>query len=68
VRGREIVIIGDTPYDITCGRSLGVRALGVATGRHDVASLAAAGADAVFPDLSDTAAALAWILDEGRTG
>ncbi|HEY8470311.1 MAG TPA: haloacid dehalogenase-like hydrolase [Longimicrobiales bacterium] len=68
VRGREIVIIGDTPYDITCGRSLGVRALGVATGRHDVASLAAAGADAVFQDLSDTEAALAWILDEGRAG
>lgn len=61
--GREIVIIGDTPHDVTCGRALGVRALGVATGRYDVASLAAAGADAVFPDLSDTAAALAWILD-----
>ena len=68
VRGREIVIIGDTPYDVTCGRSLGVRALGVATGRHDVATLAAAGADAVFPDLSDTAALLAWILDEGAAG
>src|SRR5690606_5835251 len=68
VRGREIVIIGDTPHDVTCGRALGVRALGVATGRHDAASLAAAGADAVFPDLSDTAAALAWILDEGAGG
>lgn len=63
VVGREIVIIGDTPHDVTCGRALGVRALGVATGRYDTAALAAAGADAVFPDLSDTAAALAWILD-----
>ncbi|HEX7090046.1 MAG TPA: haloacid dehalogenase-like hydrolase [Longimicrobiales bacterium] len=68
VSGREIVIIGDTPHDVTCGRALGARALGVATGRHDAASLAAAGADAVFPDLSDTAAALAWILDEGAEG
>jgi len=61
--GRDIVIIGDTPHDVTCGRALGVRALGVATGSFDTAALAAAGADAVFPDLSDTAAALAWILD-----
>ena len=27
----DIVIIGDTPSDVTCGRSLGARAIGVAT-------------------------------------
>lgn len=50
----RIVIIGDTPSDVTCGRALGVRALGVATGRHDGAELLAAGAHHVFQDLSDT--------------
>ncbi len=51
--GADIVVIGDTPSDITCGRSLGVRAIGVATGRHGVDELAAAGAWATLPDLSD---------------
>ncbi len=51
--GEDIVVIGDTPSDITCGRALGVRAIGVATGRHDTEELAAAGAWAVVPDLAD---------------
>jgi phosphoglycolate phosphatase len=59
---REIVIIGDTPADVTCGRALGVRALGVATGRHAGAELLHAGADAVFADLSATAEVLDAIL------
>lgn len=57
--GRDIVIIGDTPHDVTCGRSLGVRAIAVATGRHDADVLAAAGADRVLPDLSATEDVLA---------
>jgi phosphoglycolate phosphatase-like HAD superfamily hydrolase len=62
-KGAEIVIIGDTPYDITCGQSLGVRAVGVATGRYTAEELWEAGAHAVLPDLSDTGAALAAMLD-----
>jgi phosphoglycolate phosphatase-like HAD superfamily hydrolase len=61
-RGTEIVIIGDTPYDITCGQSLGVRAIGVATGRYSKDELWAAGADVVLPDLADTTAALDALL------
>jgi phosphoglycolate phosphatase len=60
--GHEVVIIGDTPSDVTCGRSLGVRAIGVATGSYPVEELAAAGAFAVFPDLSDTDAVMRAIL------
>ncbi|WP_017718512.1 HAD family hydrolase [Kamptonema formosum] len=59
--GEDITIIGDTPYDITCGRSLGVRAVGVATGNFTVEELAAAGACAVVPDLSDLTAVLALL-------
>ncbi|HEX6940392.1 MAG TPA: HAD hydrolase-like protein [Longimicrobiales bacterium] len=61
-RGKEVVVIGDTPFDITCGRALGVCAIGVATGRHDRAALEAAGADAVLSDLADTDAVLDLLL------
>jgi len=52
--GRDIVIIGDTPADVTCGRAVGARAIGVATGSYSVPDLVAAGAYAAFQDLSDT--------------
>lgn len=61
-RGPEIVVIGDTPHDVTCGRALGVRALGVTTGRHPADELHAAGAAAVFPDLADTDRVLDFIF------
>jgi phosphoglycolate phosphatase-like HAD superfamily hydrolase len=38
--GKEIVILGDTPFDITCGAHLGVRTIAVATGRHSAEDLA----------------------------
>jgi phosphoglycolate phosphatase len=53
--GAAVVIIGDTPRDMTCGRALGVRAVGVATGRYSPAELAEAGADVVWPDFRNTA-------------
>jgi phosphoglycolate phosphatase len=56
--GRDVVIIGDTPFDVSCGRELGVWAVAVATGRHTVADLEAAGADVVLEDLADTDAVL----------
>jgi phosphoglycolate phosphatase len=64
-RARDVVIIGDTPADVHCGRSLDVHAVGVATGRHGTADLMAAGAHTVFVDLSDTGAVVDALL--GRT-
>ncbi|MBR9990437.1 MAG: haloacid dehalogenase-like hydrolase [Gemmatimonadetes bacterium] len=58
----DIVIIGDTPSDVTCGRALGVRAIGVATGRYGRGELSDAGAAAVFDDLSQTDSVLEAIL------
>ncbi|HSH45985.1 MAG TPA: HAD hydrolase-like protein [Longimicrobiales bacterium] len=52
--GRDVVIIGDTPFDVSCGRSLGVWAVAVATGRHTAEDLRGAGADVVLRDLSET--------------
>jgi phosphoglycolate phosphatase len=43
----------------------GARAVGVATGGPAAAELAAAGADVVLPDLTDTAAAVAAITGSG---
>jgi phosphoglycolate phosphatase len=52
-RGDQLVIIGDTPADVTCGAALGARALAVATGSYSAAELSAAGAYAVFDTLDD---------------
>jgi phosphoglycolate phosphatase-like HAD superfamily hydrolase len=61
VAGNAMVIIGDTPADIQCGRPIGARAIAVATGQYSVGALTEHGPDAVFSDLSDTAAVLAAI-------
>jgi phosphoglycolate phosphatase-like HAD superfamily hydrolase len=63
VRGDACVIIGDTPSDIACGRGIGARAIAVATGHYDVASLEACNPHAVFPDLTDTMAIVRAIVD-----
>lgn len=60
--GRATVLVGDTPADIEAALVNGARAVGVATGSFTQAELAAAGADAVLPSLSDTARVLAAIL------
>lgn len=54
--GKEVVILGDTPFDIQCGAHLGVRTIAVATGRHPVEELAAHGPDHLFEDFSDVEA------------
>ncbi|MEO7521019.1 MAG: HAD hydrolase-like protein [Gemmatimonas sp.] len=62
LNGERMVIIGDTPADIHCGRALGVRAIGVATGRYDVDELASHSPSAVFTTLDDTHAVVDAIL------
>lgn len=61
-RGHDIVIIGDTPADITCGLPVGARAIGVGTGQHSAAELLAVGAYAAFESLADTAAVMQAIF------
>jgi phosphoglycolate phosphatase-like HAD superfamily hydrolase len=56
--GRDVIIIGDTPSDVTCGQSLGARAIAVATGRYSVSDLRMHAPFAVFPTLADTKAVL----------
>jgi phosphoglycolate phosphatase len=54
----EVVIVGDTPFDVEVARRGGARSIAVATGRHSINELREAGADRVFEDLSDTDAVL----------
>jgi phosphoglycolate phosphatase len=61
VEGNALVIVGDTPSDIHCGRPIGARAIAVATGHYSVEALSEHSPDAVFADLSDTEAVLAAI-------
>jgi phosphoglycolate phosphatase-like HAD superfamily hydrolase len=61
-RGRDIVVIGDTPHDIQCGETLGVYTVAVATGGHSRHELEAEGADVVFDDFSNTASVLRVLL------
>ncbi|GMV08903.1 MAG: haloacid dehalogenase [Gemmatimonadota bacterium] len=56
--GDRLVIIGDTPADIHCGRGVGARAIAVATGRYSVDDLSAHQPAAVFSDLRDTTAVM----------
>jgi phosphoglycolate phosphatase-like HAD superfamily hydrolase len=62
LRGSDVVVIGDTPADIACGRSLGARAIAVATGWYSVDDLGAHDPHAVFSDLSDTDAVMDAIV------
>ncbi|HMI83472.1 MAG TPA: HAD family hydrolase [Polyangiaceae bacterium] len=57
----DVLVIGDTPLDIECAHAHGCVAFAVATGRHGVDELRAAGADVVVRDLSDPRPLLDWI-------
>jgi len=60
--GKAIVIVGDSVHDVACGRSLGVKAVAVATGPTPREALAAERPDELLPDFSDLSRALDAIL------
>jgi phosphoglycolate phosphatase-like HAD superfamily hydrolase len=67
-RGKQIVIVGDTPADVTCGLSLGARSIAVGTGWCERAELEAVSPDFYFQDLSDVEAVLEAIFSEFNAG
>ncbi len=50
-----VVLVGDTPRDVEAALATGSGIVAVASGIHSPEELAAAGADVVLPDLTDTA-------------
>jgi phosphoglycolate phosphatase len=62
VPGDALVIIGDTPADMTCGTAIGARAIGVTTGRYGRDELAAHDPVGIFDALDDVAAVTDAIL------
>jgi len=52
LRGEEIVVIGDTPLDVKCGRAIGANVLAVATGGATMDQLKAHTPDWLVPDLT----------------
>lgn len=60
--GREferILVIGDTPHDISCGKANRCLSVAVATGPYSQGDLAACDPDLLLPDFRDPAAVLA---------
>jgi phosphoglycolate phosphatase-like HAD superfamily hydrolase len=53
VHDRKVVVVGDTPHDVSAARANGFIAIAVATGRFGLDDLQATGADLVLPSLED---------------
>ena len=58
----RVVVIGDTPHDITCAAVAGATSVAVATGGHTRDELERAGADIALDDLADTERVLGLLL------
>ena len=54
----DILVLGDTPHDIACGKAFGAKTVAVATGHHSRAELEKCAPDFVFDDFSDTDAVI----------
>jgi phosphoglycolate phosphatase-like HAD superfamily hydrolase len=57
-QGQQVVIVGDTPEDVTCGREVGARSIAVLTGWVEQPALEVVNPHYLFDDLTDTEALL----------
>ena len=53
---QEIIVIGDTPFDVKCGKFIGAKTLAVATGGSKLDELKSCGADWTVQDLTQITA------------
>jgi len=60
--GPHVIIVGDTPRDVACGKAHGARTVAVATGSYDVESLLETGADIALQDFSEIEGSIKAIL------
>jgi phosphoglycolate phosphatase len=59
----DVIMIGDTTFDIEMGKAAGARAIGVTWGYHEPEELLAAGADAMIDRYDDLDAAIGKVLE-----
>lgn len=64
----DVLVVGDTPLDVACALTAGVRPIAVATGGYAAGVLQASGAEAVFEDLSDTRTFLRLVEEGAAAG
>jgi len=64
VAPQDIMIIGDTPHDVSSALDNGLTAVGVATGSYSVDQLRESGAQLAFQDFSDWRGASATLAGE----
>lgn len=55
----QVIVVGDTPYDIQAAAKCGIRAIGLRSGGFDDAVLTGAGAIALYDDVADLLASYA---------
>ncbi|TVR65578.1 MAG: HAD family hydrolase [Gemmatimonadales bacterium] len=58
----RVLVVGDTPRDVECGRYFGARTVAVATGRFSRGELSEADPDVILDDFSDTASVVESFL------
>lgn len=61
----EVVMLGDTSFDMEMGRAAGVHAFGVSWGYHDVRELEAAGAHRILDRFGELEGAIDALTNEG---
>jgi phosphoglycolate phosphatase len=60
--GERMVVIGDTPHDVVCGKAIGARTVAVASGPgYGLEELRASGADVALAELPDAARLIALL-------
>lgn len=63
-RNSDVVVIGDTPRDVACGRAARAATVAVATGHFTAAELEAASPDLLLPGFADVNAAVAALTGQ----
>jgi phosphoglycolate phosphatase-like HAD superfamily hydrolase len=64
--GARVVVIGDTPHDVSAAKANDAIAIGVATGRNNVKELRDCGADHALDDLSDVERVVSLVCGDSR--
>ncbi|MCH8473783.1 MAG: HAD hydrolase-like protein [Opitutales bacterium] len=63
----HLIVIGDTPHDITCGKHIGALTVAVATGHYSLRQLQEASPDAAFSTLEPISTFSAWLAQHTGT-